>query len=53
MRKLSSLCAVAAALALSACSGMELQRTSGMTPAGSEFNRALFGEYMTLSRIEF
>jgi len=53
MRKLSSLCAVAAALALSACSGMELQRTSGMTPAGSEFNRALFGEYMTLSRTEY
>jgi OOP family OmpA-OmpF porin len=54
MRSLHSLGAVAvAALVLSACSGVELERTAGMTPTGSEFNRALFGEYIALSRSEY
>ena len=52
--KLSTLsAAVAATLALSACGGMELERTSGMTPTGSEFDKALFSDYMTLSHQEY
>jgi outer membrane protein OmpA-like peptidoglycan-associated protein len=54
MRSLNSFYAVtAAALVLSACAGTELERTSGMTPTGSEFNRSLFGEYVALSRSEY
>jgi OOP family OmpA-OmpF porin len=54
MAKRSSLWVGAAiALALSACSGAELERTSGMTPTGPEFNRALFAEYIALSRTEY
>ena len=52
--KLSTLsAAVAATLALSACGGMELERTSGMTPTGSEFDKAMFSDYMTLSHQEY
>ena len=54
MMKVTSLCAaVAATLALSACGGMELGQTSATAPAGSEFNRALFTEYLALSRSEY
>ncbi len=52
--KLSTLsAAMAATLALTACSGMELERTSGMTPTGSAFDKALFSDYMTLSHQEY
>jgi len=52
--KLPHLCiAVAGALILSGCSGMELKRTDGITPTGSAFGRALFSEYVAYSRTEF
>lgn len=52
--KLSALCAaVAATLALAGCTGMELERTSGMTPTGSAFDKAMFADYMGLSRMEY
>ena len=52
--KLFAWCAAAAAtLALSACGGMELGRTSRMAPAGSEFNKALFADYLSLSQTEY
>jgi outer membrane protein OmpA-like peptidoglycan-associated protein len=54
MRSLNSFYAVAAAaLILSACAGTELDRISGTTPTGPEFNRALFGEYVARSRVEY
>jgi OOP family OmpA-OmpF porin len=54
MKHRSSCFALAiAALLLSACAGDELGRTRGITPTGPEFNRALFGEYVTLSQSEF
>jgi outer membrane protein OmpA-like peptidoglycan-associated protein len=63
-RQYSGCVAIVAALALSACDkegrqieltggGLELQKVTGMTPTGSEFNRALFSEYLTLSRDEY
>ena len=61
--KLPALCTVAvAALALAACTekqgggletGMELAKVSGMAPTGSAFDRALFTEYLSLSRSEY
>jgi OOP family OmpA-OmpF porin len=56
--------ALVAALALSACDkenrpielaggGLELQKVTGMTPSGSEFDRVLFSEYLSLSRGEY
>ena len=54
MKSLSTWCAVAvAALILSACAGNEIERTSGLSPTGPEFNRALFGDYLAMSRTEF
>lgn len=54
MKHLPSLGAVAvAALVLSACAGDELGRTRGMSPTGSEFNRAMFQEYLARSQTEF
>ena len=45
--------AAAAALALSACAGTELERTSHLTPTGSPFNQAMFGEYLNRAQIEY
>lgn len=42
-----------AVLVLSGCAGDELGRSTGMTPTGSEFNKAMYGEYITLSQKEF
>ena len=52
MRQLTHIGAAAAVVALSACSGMELERNAGLSPSGSEFNRALFTEYTALARSE-
>ena len=64
IRQYSWCAALAASLILSACNssselqkeagaGFELQKTAGMTPTGSEFNRALFSEYLAMSRDEY
>lgn len=62
MKKLATWCpAIACLLVLGACSSwegdlgrsMELGRVEKMTPSGSDFNRALFSEYLTLSREEY
>jgi len=63
MKRYSWCAAIVASLALSACDkagdmmhesgGLELQRTTGMTPTGSDFNRALFADYLALSRSEY
>lgn len=52
--KFSTLCAAAAAtLTLAACSGMGLERTKGMSPTGSAFDKAMFSDYLALSRMEY
>jgi OOP family OmpA-OmpF porin len=54
MKRLLSWCGASlAALILSGCAGNQLERTVGLTPTGSEFNRAMFTEYLNLSRTEF
>ena len=62
MKKLATWCpAVACLLVVGACSSwegdlgrsMELGRVEKMSPSGSEFNRALFTEYLSLSREEY
>jgi OOP family OmpA-OmpF porin len=54
MKRLLSWCGVAvAAVVLSGCAGDELGRSTGMTPTGSDFNKALYGEYIALSQKEF
>lgn len=42
-----------AALALSACAGMGLQKAEMMTPGGSAFEKGLYEGYIELSRSEF
>ena len=41
---------VAAALLLSACSGLELQTLETVQPKGDKFSQALFGEYKGIIR---
>lgn len=43
----------AAAVALSACAGLELGTATGVSPRGSPFDQALYTEYMSLSQIEY
>ena len=47
------LAVAATALLLGGCAGLELGRTTGLTPSGTDFNKALFSEYLALSREEY
>jgi OmpA-OmpF porin, OOP family len=54
-KKLTHPVVLAAAVLLTACQGMETQRAEKMAPgaSASSFDRALYGEYMELSRWEW
>jgi OmpA-OmpF porin, OOP family len=54
-KKLTHPVVLAGAVLLTACQGMETQRAEKMTPgaSASSFDRALYGEYMELSRWEY
>jgi outer membrane protein OmpA-like peptidoglycan-associated protein len=42
-----------AALALTACAGLELQKVEGLQPEGSAFTKALYKEYLALAQAEY
>ncbi len=42
-----------AVLALTACAGQELKKVQGMSPKGSAFTQALYGEYIELAQLEY
>ncbi|MEX2453131.1 MAG: OmpA family protein [Rhodospirillaceae bacterium] len=45
--------AVAMAAIVSACGGMELQKAEKASPSGDAFSKALYGEYVQLSKTEY
>ena len=49
----NSILASALTIALAGCVGMEKDIAAEMTPAGSAFNQALYGEYLGRSQVEF
>ena len=42
-----------AALLLAGCAGMELGSTTGLTPSGTDFTKALYAGYVDLSKAEY
>jgi OOP family OmpA-OmpF porin len=49
----NSILASGLTIALAGCVGMEKDMAAEMTPAGSAFNQALYGEYLGRSQVEF
>lgn len=48
-----SVCAGGICIALTACAGLQLEKARGVSPTGTDFDRALYDGYIDLSAAEF